>query len=70
MGMFGMPTVDLGPRTVLQDSGLSAHSHLWARSVSALHSLFLNTNDHVNVLKTTGEAGSHGGFLEVEGPPP
>ena len=32
--------------------------------------LFLNTNDHVNVLKTTGEAGGHGGLLEVEGPPP
>lgn len=70
MAMFGMPTVDLGPRTVLQDSGLSAHSHLWAWSVSALHFLFLNTDHHVNVLKTTGEAGGHGGLLEVEGPLP
>lgn len=68
MGRFGIPTVDLGPRTVLQDLGLSAHSHLWARSVSALHSLFLNTNQHANVLKSTGDAGSHRGLLEVEGP--
>ena len=69
MGMFGIPTVDLGPKTVLQDSGLSAHSHLWAQSVQALHS-FLNTNNHVNVLKSTGDSGGHGGLLEVEAPVP
>lgn len=69
MGMFGIPTVGLGPKTVLQDLGLSAHSHLWARSVPALHS-FLNTNNHVNVLKSTGDSGGHGGLLEVEGPVP
>lgn len=57
MGRFGIPTVDLGPRTVLQDLGLSAHSHFVGPVSISTSSLFLNTNQHANVLKSTGDAG-------------
>lgn len=53
MGTVGTPTVGFGPRPILQDPGLSAHGRLWTRSVSALPSPFLNTNDRVNILKRT-----------------